>query len=237
MFGFLKRGDRARETAALDIDGLHLEFFDHPSSVTRQLVIQEFVEDAYKLKEIDFQPGDIVVDVGGHVGIFSIFVAKRYPFVKVIAFEPVPPNVEYFRRNLAHNQVNNVELFPMAITRDGRDVQLAGRLEKNSGGASAVTREISSKHERWTIQSRTLTSVFDEFDIQKCKLLKIDCEGAEHEILFDFPYLARVDYMRGEFHINGLLRSQGYSIDRLAEHCRKFIEPNRLSYVSCTMAD
>jgi hypothetical protein len=44
-----------------------------------------------------------------------------------------------------------------------------------------------------------------------------------------------VQTLRGEFHINEHLRQQGYSIDRLAQHCQRFIRPERVVFVSCQM--
>ena len=225
--------NRSREKVEVEVNGKRLTFADHPGSITRQSITKELREDAYQLKTIPFAPGDVVVDIGGHVGVMSIFIAKSYPFVKVFAFEPVPQNAELFRKNLSSNHVQNVELFEGAVTGDGRSLSLAGRLDKNSGGASAHTVQVSSKHERWVVPSWTLKDIFDRHDIRACKLLKIDCEGSEHETLLNFPYLDRVKYMRGEFHINSTLRKQGYSIGRLVEYCHKLIEPKNLSYVSC----
>jgi FkbM family methyltransferase len=234
MFGFL---NRSREALEFEVDGKRLTFADHPGSITRESIAKELQEDAYQLKTIPFAPGDVVVDIGGHVGIMSIFIAKSYPLVKVYAFEPVPANAQLFRKNLSSNNIQNVELFESAVTGDGRSINLAGRLDKNSGGASAHTVQISPKHERWVAQSSTLKDIFDRQDIRACRLLKIDCEGSEHEILLNFPYLDRVEHMRGEFHINSTLRTQGYTIERLVQHCHKFIEPRNLSYVSCAMAE
>jgi hypothetical protein len=92
-------------------------------------------------------------------------------------------------------------------------------------------------HSAWTVKSKTLKTVFDELDIRACKLLKIDCEGSEYEVLLDFPYFDRIEHMRGEFHTNGLLRSKGYTIDGLVAHCRRFVKPENFSYVSCDMAE
>jgi len=40
----------------------------------------------------------------------------------------------------------------------------------------------------------TLPEIFDEFGLERRDLLKMDCEGAEHEILYNCPpaYMSRI---------------------------------------------
>jgi FkbM family methyltransferase len=235
MFGLFKRSGGLVELKA---EGLRLQFSDEPASITRATVVRELRKDDYRLKEISFQPGDIVVDIGAHVGMFSIFVAKRYPFVKVYAFEPIRSNFEHLRQNLARNDVANVEAFNLALTQDGRELRMGGLLDKNSGGMTAHSRTLSEPKETdYVVRSTTLKSVFDEHEIAACKLLKIDCEGSEYEILMNFPYLDRIEHLRGEFHTNLFLRNQGYTIDGLVEHCQRFVKPRNMSIVRCDMAE
>jgi FkbM family methyltransferase len=235
MFDFLrKKSDVVRFKAM----GHTLAFSDQPTSAARKYVLRDLRKDAYRLRGIMFRPGDIVVDVGGHVGMFSIFIAKLRPFVKVYAFEPVPENCAHFRSNLERNRVSNVELIPSAVTKDGRDLPITVALASNSGGGTAHARVLGQPgHITHRVQSITLQQVFDRYDIRACKLLKIDCEGSEHEVLLNFSYLDRVEFLRGEFHMNSTLREQGYTIERLAAHCRRSIKPENVDYVTCTMTE
>lgn len=58
------------------------------------------------------QPGDIFIDVGAHLGVYSLGAATLYPGeIKVVAFEPHPLNVLALLRQLALNgQLHNVEV-------------------------------------------------------------------------------------------------------------------------------
>jgi hypothetical protein len=65
-----------------------------------------------------------------------------------------------------------------------------------------------------------------------CRLLKVDCEGAEHEILSTSQVLGRVEWFAGEFHINSRLAANGYSNQALFEFVARFIDRNRMSVKS-----
>src|SRR5262245_8579614 len=62
-------------------------------------------------------PGDVVFDVGAHVGFYtllaSVLVGKRG---RVIAFEPVPANLEYLRHHIRLNRIDNVEIIEAAVS-------------------------------------------------------------------------------------------------------------------------
>jgi hypothetical protein len=83
----------------------------------------------------------------------------------------------------------------------------------------------------------TLDDIFAEHGLERCKLLKIDCEGSEHEILLSTGVLPRVEHLAGEFHINGRLRAQGHSIERLRAHCARFVPEARTHCVSVEMGE
>ena len=60
-------------------------------------------------------------------------------------------------------------------------------------------------------------------NLDKVKLLKIDCEGDEYEILYATNQLHKVEYIRGEFHLNNRLRQEGHSWDDLATYCANIV--------------
>ncbi len=87
----------------------------------------------------------------------------------------------------------------------------------------------SLQHRRTSgIPSTTLDSIFEAFGIRKCKVLKIDCEGSEHEILASTTRLRDIEYLIGEFHINARLVSEGHTVRGLISHCAKSIHPSKI---------
>lgn len=164
-----------------------LIFDDDPQGGVAKIVLREIEQD-YRLSEIDFQPGDQVIDIGAHVGVVTCWIAKSNPGVKVLAFEPVSENYERLVENLKRNEIGSdqVTAYPLGVTGDGREIELMGDGKGNSGGWTAVG-IFSSSAERRTAQSCTLEQIILDNGLDKIKLLKVDCEGAEYEILYGAP--------------------------------------------------
>jgi FkbM family methyltransferase len=219
--------------------GQMLELQDYRSSFATDTIFKELQQDCYGLERMTFAPDDVVIDIGGHVGFFSILLAKLHPEIQIYAFEPIPDNYQHFQANIAHNHVTNIQLENRAITTDGRDLTLWMH-PHNTGGSTAANlldTNASAQHRVYQVPSSTLDAVFMQHGIERCRLLKIDCEGSEHEILLNTSRLPQIDYLAGEFHINNKLTHQGYSIDRLVSHCQQFIPADHIVYTACQMAE
>ena len=62
----------------------NMEFIDAVGSATVKFVTNEMNSDPiYNFDDINFEPGDVVIDIGANIGIVSIYLAKRYPFLKI----------------------------------------------------------------------------------------------------------------------------------------------------------
>ncbi len=218
-----------------DLDGTELFIGDVAGSIAAEWVARETFFDEYGLRRIPFEPGDVVVDIGAHVGVFAIYLAKRHPDISVLAFEPDPVNFHNMLANLAANRVENVVPNHLAVTCDARPFTL-DRPPDNSGGAGGhYTRR--EGFARATVPSITLDGIFERFAITRCKLLKIDCEGAEYEILTGASVLDRVDWLSGEFHVSESLRHRGCIADELIDFVRTRIPPERIAVKSVRMGE
>jgi FkbM family methyltransferase len=61
--------------------------------------------------------GDVVFDVGAHVGFYTLLAAELVgPTGQVVAFEPVPRNLELLKRHLRLNGYTNVTVIPAAVS-------------------------------------------------------------------------------------------------------------------------
>jgi len=232
---------------AMENDGIALDINDDPDGGVAKIAYRE-IESSYGISDIPFEPGDVVLDLGAHVGVISIYIASHHPGVTVYAFEPVAANFERLRRNVEVNGVeDNVVAVNVAVTGDGRDLALVGNLAENSGGATAFgppagqagpTAKGLSDWGKARVESMTLREILDEYVPGRCKLLKLDVEGAEHEILQADPeLLGRVDYLAAEFHTNNILEAQGCNPEALKELCAAHIEPGHLHISTSQIAD
>jgi FkbM family methyltransferase len=150
------------------------------------------VERDYRADELNLTKDSVVVDIGAHVGVVSISLAKTYG-CKVYAYEPNGKNFERLINNTVGNGVDPlVQCWQFAVTGDGRKVQISDNPD-NSGGGNIYGTEGDK------VASVTLASILEEVG-GEIDLLKIDCEGAEFEILADTESLKHVHAIRGEFH-------------------------------------
>jgi FkbM family methyltransferase len=178
------------------IGDIEMDIEDDPNGGVSKIIMREAIE-TYRLDRVDLKPGDVVLDIGAHVGIISIYLAKRFPGVRVFAIEPQIENYKRLVRNVAANGTN-VKTIHAAITGDGRAVTMPMDVNTNSGGHSIYEAGFYG-----LIQSFTWPELLRQFAIARPALIKMDCEGAEYEILEDqTDLLAGVRYFVGEFHVN-----------------------------------
>ena len=229
---------------AMVVDGLfpsrigciELTILDHPKGSVAKTVIHE-LSSSYLLQAVTFREGDIAIDIGAHVGIVSIYLAKRWPGIRVYAFEPVPENFARLQANIQANNADGISGFQLAVSGKGGNVQLTGNLEENSGGFSEHIPP-GSGTQTHTAESVTLTQILEQLHIPRCRLLKIDCEGAEYGILTAArESLRRIDYLSGEFHINKRLADAGQSPAELLDICEQYIKPECIHVTTCRMGD
>jgi FkbM family methyltransferase len=165
--------------------------------------------DYYLLRTAVFREGDTVVDVGAHVGVVSIYLAKKYPFIRVYAIEPDPRNYECLKRNIELNGVTNVIAINKAVSGDGlgRTLYISGW---NSAQATINASVASSYRVLRTAQVDTVTldQLFELHEIRHCRLLKITAPGAIRESLRGLSRTGCVDLLCGEVDFGDCSRVQ-----------------------------
>jgi FkbM family methyltransferase len=167
-----------------------------PEVTTLLATVQEvFTERAYTPEHFEIEPGDVVVDIGAHVGTFTL-MAARAGAGAVYAYEPLPENAELLRRNLEANGVMNVTVHQCAV--GGADGTSTFRVGLYSVGGSLDG--IAPAHERGrtiTVRTVCLATVMAENGLERIDVLKLDCEGAEGEII---EGVERVEKIVLEYH-------------------------------------
>lgn len=197
-------------------ENICINAIDYETSCTCKVVENELKSDQYGLKNIDFEEGDCIIDAGANIGIISIYLAKKFPFIKIYAFEPIPDNYLHLIKNIKINKITNINPFNIAITSDNRYIDMSVDFS-NSGGGSEYFVKSNKKHINtyYNIPSTTLDNLFIDNSIKSCKLLKIDCEGAEYDILLNTQCLDEIEFISAEIHENSLIKNNGYDAHKL----------------------
>lgn len=151
----------------------------------------------YSSPRFDLHESDIVVDIGAHIGLFALFASQFCKRGKIYCFEPVKENYEILLSNISMNQLSNVSAFNMAVTDKTSSVRIF--LNNDESGHSMYEQNSTSIE----AQSTTLKSILDDNNIHSCDFVKMDCEGAEYDIIKTLPqeYFNRIKKMIIEYHM------------------------------------
>lgn len=170
-----------------------VEFCLHAGTMDTYIVNEIWVDKVYTPSpRFSIRDGWVVIDLGGHKGIFSVFAATSARDVKVYSFEPSPENFACLSHNIQLNSLSNVKAFNVAVgARDGEStLSLYGENGQNTllqRSNPELQPAASVKVDTWTLV-RVIKTVASPVN-----LLKMDIEGMEYEALFSCP----VDYLQG----------------------------------------
>lgn len=124
-----------------------------------------------------------IVDVGCHVGYYSLVAAKATPSdARIYSFEPVQQNFEMAKENIALNNYRNIFLYQTALSNTNGVLTINVGEDENRGMSSINFHDhLSGKKEE--VKTQTLDSFCNEQAIQQVDLIKIDVEGSEYYVL------------------------------------------------------
>jgi FkbM family methyltransferase len=132
-------------------------------------------------------PGDVCIDIGAHIGYFTLLASKLVgPEGHVYAFEPSPANYDILRGNLERNATKNVTALQVAAGEStGRALFHEGP-GTNTGRAtlrSILPNRSPIEGPGVTVEVRPVASCVPERDHARIRVIKIDVEGYELEVL------------------------------------------------------
>ena len=150
----------------------------------------------YDIEDFEINVNDTVIDIGAHIGLFSLLVSQLCKTGKILSFEPVRENFDLLVSNLKLNHIENVLPFNMAVSKNSDKLNLFLNDDQSAHSIFPKSSESIS------VESTSLQKIFEENKISSCKLLKLDCEGAEYEIIDSLPseYLNKIQNIVMEYH-------------------------------------
>ena len=148
--------------------------------------------------QLRLQPGDCFVDVGANIGYFTLLASQLVGERGiVVAVEASPTTAESLRSNIRLNSAHNVRVIQAAATNRRGSISLYAGPQDNSGAASL--RPHDGRPLEASVDAIPLPEMLSEKEWSLAKLIKIDVEGAEAEVLKSI--LANPDVLRPDAEI------------------------------------
>ena len=193
-------------SAKLDIvrfrDGLAFE--TRPNTTDSMMLAKIVSNRRFNPPGFELRKGDIVFDVGAHIGSFTVWAAKQIGDGKVYAFEPDSRNRELASRNVLRNKVDNAKVYGDAISGENQQLEI-WRHPTDPAAHSAYGSASVDEHDAGSpmrAQAFTIEHLMDKLGIRRLSFLKMNCEGLEFDIITTMrpETLARIDKMAMQFH-------------------------------------
>ncbi len=189
------------------------------------IFLEIFVFGIYRKVEDDIRRSDVIVDIGANVGFFALYAASLNSRAKIHAFEPFPKNVAQMNNNLRLNEAiaREIRLHPEAVADRAGTATLYFAAGDDSGCSLS---QGGNQSQSCAVPVVHVKDLFGACGIDRCDLLKMDCEGSELPILRATPpeMLAKIGAIIMEYHdpaevepLTRLLSGAGFRCEVLAE--------------------
>lgn len=164
-------------------------------------------------------PGSIMIDIGANIGTFSLYIKRKSKDLTVFCYEPDEENYKCLKENIRLNELRNVFAFPFAVGNKNGKIKIYTKKNRKFGTTGSSTAIVTDDFNE--VRCVTLNEILDKNNISKCDLLKMDCEGAEYDILLSQgkECFKRIDTIILEYHDFKFLK---HDHNVLEKHLSKF---------------
>jgi len=172
-------------------------------------------------------PGGTIIDVGANAGYFTVFAASAFSEASILSYEPIPANYALLSRHRDLNPSWRIRCFAAAVAGHVGEIELSFDAGDSFTTSATMMHTDPKATDSLAVPCVTLERIFQVNDIQECALLKMDCEGAEYDILYGCPpeLFRRIDQIAMEVHggegkeqnidaLEAFLHKQGYATRR-----------------------
>jgi FkbM family methyltransferase len=150
-------------------------------SNSREAVEYDLAEQARQIygdQKLGVHAGDVVLDCGANVGVFTRTALERGARL-VVAIEPAPENLECLRRNFAHEiGGGRVIVYPKGVW--NRDDLLTLRVDPQNSAADTFVR-LDRGVPSIQVPLTTIDKLAGELNLPHVDFIKMDIEGAEQQ--------------------------------------------------------
>lgn len=160
-------------------DGAEMAIPNHAGA--RVPIFEVFIEDNYRLDDLTagLRADLVALDIGGHVGSFSVALARHSPLARVHTYEASPVTADWLRRNVERNGLaERVQVHHTALSRE------AGTLSFADNGLGSGLNGLTAPEGSQVVEVPCIT--FAEAVARAgghVDVVKMDTEGAEFDII------------------------------------------------------
>ncbi len=194
----------------------------------RVIFNQIWLTKTYTPRGFEIKENDLIIDIGAHIGMFSILAGELAPKGKVYTFEPSADNFNLLKENVELNKLGNVVLINKAVAKESGVREFALSPDDPAGHAFSYE---ETDREKIIVETVKLDDFIKENNISKIDFLKMDCEGAEYEILFNCSNetLQKISKISMEYH--------DVNSERTVARIKSFLEANGFKVAIKTIGD
>jgi FkbM family methyltransferase len=143
----------------------------------------------------------IILDIGAHIGLATIYFANKYPDARIIAIEPEKNNYEMLKKNVALYE----KVIPIhaAVWNEDKEIDVVDTRGGNWGFITEEKQKARGTNRLFChkVNGITIKKIIKDYNIQKIDILKMDIEGAEKEVFSDASkWINKVDILIIELH-------------------------------------
>lgn len=157
-------------------------------------------------KDVDGQKATagkpVILDLGAHIGLSTLYFKKLYPQAKIFAVEPNPHAFEILKTNIEVNHLEDVMVLPVAVSDQTgkRELFLDSTKDKWHSTASFSQKAWDgSDEDNESVQVETVR--LQDLVHGPIDFLKLDVEGAEQDILMSSTEaLEKINHIIFEYH-------------------------------------
>jgi len=166
---------------------------------------QVYEQETFRFFSNALKDGDCFIDIGAHIGYFSllssILVGSNG---QVFAFEPETANYIHLNTHITENNLDNIQAANAALGTKSRKGQFFVNLDNDGGhalwdvGLHDFNKKSRTNQTTKDVNILSLDDVFRGTELNSLRLIKIDTEGAEHDVLrggidtikkYNYPYI------------------------------------------------
>lgn len=161
-----------------------VNIFLYKDSVLSRNIYNGFEQEEIKYLISVLKEGDIFLDIGSNIGLFSLLISERVGDTgKVLSYEPSPSTFLRLKENIVLNNFNNIEARNLGLSNQTGKLILHTSQNGYDAWNSFAPSEDDKLEKEILVPVSTLDKELENINLSQIKAVKIDVEGWEKHVL------------------------------------------------------